>query len=152
MLLSFHETKRVLLSACHVPAEMFRLARYRPILPALLFSILIICSVSHAEEPKQAKGKGDSNLSTDQIFSDIMQTLPKDLKLKVEDANDIMNDRKKSEAAAEEQKESAEQVEEQKQKALQELPEEVRVKVEKVIKEMDGRIKERQGQLKELDK
>ena len=118
----------------------------------LLFSVLVICSASHAEEPKKANGKGDSNISTDQIFSDIMQTLPKDLKSKVENANEIMNDRKTPENVIEEKKEAAVQAEEQKQKALQELPEDVRVKVEKVIKEMDSRMKERQGQLKELNK
>ena len=119
-------------------------------IPVFIFVILALCSGIHAEEPMQ-NGKGDSNISADQIFSDIMKTLPKELKSKVENAKEIMKNHDNPETVGTEKKINN-KTEEQKQKALGSLPDDVKIKVEKVIKEMNGRLKERQGELKELNK
>ena len=109
---------------------------------ALLLWGQLFCQ--EAEKPQADSHK----ISTEKIFNEIMQSLPQEKKKQVESASKIL-DQNQNEVTAEERERN---IKEKKQVMIQELPEEIRVKVERAISETDNRIKERQMQLKDLKK
>ena len=119
-----------------------------PFLAAILLCISMMHSPSFSGE---RKGAEQESVSTDQIFTDIMQTLPSDLQSKVEKANHRMEEQNGEEAAREQDAER-ERVQEQQRQELNELPEDVQKKVEKAMDDMEDRAKERQLRFKDLKK
>lgn len=110
--------------------------------------LLALAAAGHAQEtapPAQQMKK----LTAEEIFLDIMQTLPADSKDKVKSAGG----KTKSEDGVQALPESVKQnIEEQRRQALMDLPEDIRKKVEAAMKQMENQQDERKLQLKEVSK
>ena len=109
----------------------------------IALSGIIFTAMSEENRPPEAKQLG----STDQFFKEIMLTLPQEKQNEVKSANQIMEQKglsgKNIEAVRSEMME-------RKNQAIDELPAEVKEKVEKSISENEKNMEERRLQLKEL--
>jgi hypothetical protein len=127
---------------------------------ANILQILLLCLLAPvAGQPSGTTAKGDTNQkqhAASDIFNEIMQSLPADMKAKVDSAGvDVKVDAKAQ------QKNSSSNAPRPLKPALQEpsrdgavnkLPEDVRSKVEKAISEIDLMNQDRQIQFKEYEK
>lgn len=108
------------------------------VLSALLLSGLTISAQSVDEPTEEQKSYGD-------IFSDIMESLPRESKAQVDSASQTRNQRQGAENVLRERigadvdEERAEQLGRMESKALDELPEDVRRRVEKAMKTIEER-------------
>jgi hypothetical protein len=127
---------------------------------ANILQIILLCLLAPvAGQPSGTTAKGDTNQkqhAASDIFNEIMQSLPTDMKAKVDSAGvDVKADAKAQ------QKNSSSNAARPLKPALQEpsrdgavskLPEDVRSKVEKAISEIDLMNQDRQIQFKEYEK
>ncbi len=108
------------------------------VLAALLLSGFTISAQSVDEPTEEQKSYGD-------IFSDIMESLPRESKAQVDSASQTRNQRQGAENVLRERigadvdEERAEQLGRMESKALDELPEDVRRRVEKAMKTIEER-------------
>lgn len=109
----------------------------------IALSGLICSAISEESRTPEAKQLG----STDQIFKDIMLTLPQEKQNEVKSANQIMEQKGLS---AEDMEAAKNRMQERRSQAIDELPAEIKEKVEKTISETEKNMEERRLQLKEL--
>jgi hypothetical protein len=125
---------------------------------ATIIQILLLCLLAPvAGQPSGTTVKGDTNQkqhAASAIFDEIMQTLPADMKAKVDSASeDVRADAKvqqKNPSAPRPLKPGLQ--EQSRDGAVSKLPEDVRSKVEKAISEIDLMNQDRQIQFKEYEK
>lgn len=118
----------------------------------VLFVLFVFYAVSFSQDNKSSEGKLSKRPVVEDIFQDIMQTIPSDVKADIDsikikntviDNNEIhqnnnVNENIKSQIS--------------KDKRLLELPEKVRNQVEKAIKEIERNREERVLEFKEMKK
>ncbi|MBF0430560.1 MAG: hypothetical protein HQK83_04740 [Fibrobacteria bacterium] len=122
----------------------------------LILTVLLI-QFLFAQEPKgqlkQTSKPAPEVKSAENIFNDIMQTLPQEKQSKIKTAEQQMETHKNMQEDSKEESQAAKlEAQNKKQKHLNGLPDNIRKKVEKAIENMDARIQERKGQLKEIKK
>ena len=127
---------------------------------ANILQILLLCLLAPvAGQPSGTTVKGDTNQkqhAASDIFNEIMQSLPADMKAKVDSAGldvkaDAKTQQKNSSSNAPRPLKSAPQ-EPSRNGAVNKLPEDIRSKVEKAISEIDLMNQDRQIQFKEYEK
>ncbi|HUI92397.1 MAG TPA: hypothetical protein VLX68_09150 [Chitinivibrionales bacterium] len=125
---------------------------------AYILQILIVCLLAPvAGQPSGSSVKGDTNQkqhAASDIFNEIMQSLPADMKAKVDSAAADV----KADAKAQQKNQSSESQSskgtgaDSRDGAVNKLPAEMRDKVEKAISDMDLMNQNRQIQFKEYEK
>lgn len=99
--------------------------------------------------------KPESTVSTDMIFDEIMTALPKEVRVRVDSASQLVVSEKDRIAATDSQKKAGlegdvSERQEQMKNAVAELPEEIRNRVEKAIQDIEKRNEERKIEIKEF--
>lgn len=115
----------------------------------ILLPYIIICSLAlttTAQVPVQTpEGNVQNELRTDEIFNDIMQSLPADIKSRVDSIK--INPQKKSSSYF--QNKSTIEIQTIKNKNMENISQELKIKIEKAMKEIDLKKQKRQMQFKE---
>jgi hypothetical protein len=115
----------------------------------ILLPCVIICSIilnAYAQvKDKKAEGSVQNELRTDEIFDDIMQSLPADVRSRVDSIK--MVSQKKSPSSF--QNQSATELQTIKNKNFENVSTELKVKIEKAMKDIDLQKQKRQMQFKE---
>ena len=113
-----------------------------------VFYIITLCGLISSTVSQEVKSQESrQNGSTDDIFKEIMQTLPQEKQNEIKSANQIMEQK---ELSGEEVEAVRNRMQERRNQAIDELPDEVKEKVEKTINETEKNMEERRLQLKEL--
>jgi hypothetical protein len=119
-------------------------------------AVVLAAGAAFADDGNSGKKdqKSDTLRKADAIFNEIMLSLPKDMKARIDSARTILN--KKEVAGAADSVKHADKpdntTQEQKGKPPEELPYELRQQIENAIREMDKRQNERVIELKEMKK
>ncbi len=115
----------------------------------ILLPCIMICSIvltTTAQAPVQkAEGNVQNELRTDEIFNDIMQSLPADIRSRVDSIK--MTPHKMSPSSF--QKKSTSEIQTIKNKNMENVSQELKIKIEKAMKEIDLQKQKRQMQFKE---
>jgi hypothetical protein len=121
-----------------------------------IFQISVLCLAALFVMPSlaqtDARDTNQKQRSASAIFDEIMQTLPADMKAKVDSASCESRADVKSNAVKPQQSAKPASLQNNRDGAVQELPEDVRGKVEKAISEIDLGNQNRQIQFKEFEK
>jgi hypothetical protein len=134
-----------------------------PMLIAALLAGRAWCGEGAEAPAKTATGGNQASSAKqdyDAIFSDILKSLPQEKRALVDSAHAKGNSASASDPAdpgkgqpTEEEKDKARKdAAAKRSKALEALPPEVKARVDKAISDLDNRRKEKQAELKELDK
>lgn len=118
----------------------------------ILIPCVTICSIAltaMAQVPvKKTEDNVQKELRTDEIFNDIMQSLPADIRSRVDSIK--MTPQKKGPSSF--QNKSPSEIQTMKNKNMENISQELRVKIEKAMKEIDLQKQKRQLQFKENNK
>ena len=120
-------------------------------------AVLLAAGTAFADGGNSGKKdqKGDTLRKADAIYNEIMLSLPKDMKARIDSARTILNKKEATAGAADSLKHADKpenKTQEQKAKPPEELPYELRQQIENAIREMDKRQNERVIELKEMKK
>jgi len=123
------------------------------ILRTLLLCVLVPV-LAHAASPSDSKALNQKQRATSVIFNDIMQTLPNTMKARVDSASTNIKNKRSASSADPKSTSDSRSVTSAARKdgAVQNLPEDVRGKVEKAIIDIDLMNQDRQVQFKEYEK
>jgi hypothetical protein len=108
----------------------------------LFISSLFVITSAEQPELKKSQTKVEDKVTTDNIFNDIMQSLPENVKNKLDSLKSNPRDRKFSAP----DKATANRLNDQRRS---ELSQDLRIKVDKAMKEIDLQQQKRQLQFKE---
>lgn len=118
-------------------------------------AVVLAAGCTFAGEDEKKDQKGDTLRKADAIFNEIMLSLPKDMKARIDSARTILNKKEDTAGAADSLKHADKPentAQEQKAKPPEELPYELRQQIENAIREIDKRQNERVIELKEMKK
>jgi hypothetical protein len=119
----------------------------------LVLSCIFVPLFAYSAWSSDTKEVNRKQRATSEIFSDIMQTLPNNMKAKVDSASCARNNRNAAAAKANSASDSRTKVTTvHRDGVVQNLPEDVRGKVEKAILDVDLMNQDRQVQFKEYEK
>ncbi len=116
---------------------------------------LLLCQLVLADDPntkKESEGTRENPVVIEDIFQEIMLTIPADVKSDLESAKKVRNGTVTKEGTAEQIQNNGVADHIQNDQRFRELPEQVRQQVEKTIVEIDKTREERELQFKEMKK
>lgn len=125
----------------------------------LALAAALFLGKAQAEDSKPAKDAGapaakaaDPKQTYDALFTDIVANLPQEKRALVDSAHGAKGKAVTPPARPADPEAAKQAAKEKRDKALQELPPEVKARVDKAINELDTRRKEREAELKDLGK
>ena len=115
---------------------------------ALILTTSVILFAQSGSEPNEDTKENQISTQTNDIFNDIMQSMSEDMKEKVDSASNINKENALQNQGTDSHNQQT--VQEQKRtNAINELPEDIREKVQKRIQEIENKNEERALQFKE---
>jgi hypothetical protein len=125
----------------------------------LALAAALLLGKARAEDSQPAKATGapapnaaDPKQSYDALFTDILKTLPQEKRALVDSAHGAKGKAVTPPARPADPEAAKKAAKEKRDKALQELPPEVKARVDKAIQDLDTRRMQREAELKELGK
>ena len=123
------------------------MGRIKTTIALILATSAILFAQSGSEQNKDAK-ENQISTQTNEIFNDIMQSMSKEMKEKVDSASNFNKENALQNQGTDNQNQQT--IQEQKRtNAINELPEEIRERVQERIKEIENKSEERALQFKE---